>query len=164
MKSPLLLVLALSLLIAPLGASSHAALDTRAGRSVATIQAKDTRTYIYVRGRGRYSATCGPDGSYSMVCDADWSNGDFDVWAIRLNQRTWGVGSESFTPRHVDRDVRRERPGFWRVQFREGSIRLHSANPTRWDVYKHGRMIGYTSGPQGVGAASMWMVWPAGSF
>jgi hypothetical protein len=165
-KGPLL-VLVLSLLIAALGGSSYAVTDTGAGRSIATVQVKDTRTYIHVRGRGRYAATCGPFLTYSMVCDADWSTADYDVWAIRLNQRRWGVGAESFTERHIIIDVTRVRAGLWRlvVDGDKGSIRRHySAKPTRWDVYRNGRMIGYTSGPHGVGAASMWIVFPLDSF
>jgi hypothetical protein len=163
MKIGALLALWPCLLIALLGASPQATSDASARASSPTVQTKDTRTYIFVKGRGRYSATCGPTDIlvvHHMTCDADWIDPDLDVWAVRLNARTWGVGSESFRiPEHIDTYARRKTPRLWRVGGREGSIRFHSLG--RWDVYKHGRMIGYTKGPQGVGTASMWIDWSA---
>jgi len=120
-----------------------------AGAAPKPSRPQDTKTYLFVKGLGRYSATCGPFESYSMMCDADWISPNLDVWTIRLNRHEWGVGAESFTPRHVYYYAKRVRPGFWRVGGQGGSIRLHSGKPTRWDVYEYGEMIGCTSGSQG---------------
>ena len=148
---------ALVLLVMTAAGVTAQATGTPARRSVPTVTEKDTRTYIHVKGRGRYSATCGPFLTYPMSCSADWSDPDEETWAVRPNRRHWDVGFAGVTKGHIIAGATRVRHGLWRVQG-EGSIRLHS--PGRWDVYKHKRKIGYTSGPHGVGTASMWLISP----
>ena len=152
----------------PLPSMSSAHRTHRLGTHPARLPARPSgaripalgRTLIFVPGRRvHFAIDCSPpNASFSAKeCDAGWS--EAGRWALRLNSRAWVTGWESVRSAHYDAYAFLKTRRHW-VAGKRQDIVWHAVG--RWDVYKKGKLIAYTRGPNGVAAGLMWLVDPAG--
>jgi hypothetical protein len=91
---------------------------------------------------------------------ASWGDG-VGAWVYRDGPRRFFAGCESDTDANRSGYARARTIREWLIATFPGFVRLgvvRFRSPTRWDIYnKRARLIGYTSGPDGVAAALAWL-------
>ena len=103
-------------------------------------------------------------GSVELVGEqywwASWNAQEEGAWVTEGGSRTFFSGCGSFHDDNSNGVARRQSAHLWTVSKFPQFVRLgslHFRSPSRWDIYQHSKLIGHTSGRDGVVAGLAWL-------